>query len=297
MRIGILTDTSPFLYGKDGKYPTDQLFMGWAVGILKKYKDFYQVVTHYGYTGYLGKNHLKITSENYIKQRDLAQNLWIVTAPFADVLSEPRVQGKRLITLEKGSFVELLEERESQVEASPSEHGFVKIRTASEVTGYIPRIAVTKRLDSDGYLYCPPNRRQYYFLRQRGLPEQKFRETAVSFAKSYLRTPYRWAGKSQQGIDCSGLTFMSFLFSGIMIYRDAKIHPNYPVKSIPPERIKPGDLLYFPGHIALYLGEEKYIHATGNKNSFACVVNSFDKNDDNYREDLAESLYAVGSIF
>ena len=60
---------------------------------------------------------------------------------------------------------------------------------------------------------------------------------------------------------------------------------------------KRGDALYFPGHIALYLGEGRYIHSTGAYARGGVVINSLDPADPLYREDLVRSLYAVGSVF
>lgn len=296
MRFGIVREPSVFLYDKDLVSPVDQLFMGWAVGILGECGEYYQIVTHYGYPGYLKKDAVKITMEEKLKYRDQKGETRVIAMPFVDVLEEARVQGKRLVTLDKGSFVECAETgRKRDEERSWEQKGFARIKTASGINGYIPQISMVKRLDSDGYLYS--DRQQGYFLRQKVLPEHQFRERVVMFAASYLNTPYRWAGKSQQGIDCSGLTFMCYLFGGVLIYRDAKLHPGYPVKSISFDRIKKGDLLYFPGHIGIYIGDGRYIHATGNEKSFACVINSFFKEDSLYREDLRKSLYAVGSIF
>lgn len=301
MKIGIVKEPSVFLYEKPGKSPVDQLFMGWAVSILGEKDEYYQTVTHYGYSGYLKKENVRITLEEKVQQRDKCKNAWVVSASFADVLLEPKVQGERLITLEKGSFVECMEISDRDREQYNEEHGFVKVCMASGVEGYMPGIALTRRLDNDRYLYSA--RRRNYFYEQGNacgkgnFSEQEFRDKVSAYAWSYLGTPYRWAGKSGEGIDCSGLVFMCYLFCGCLIYRDAKIHPGYPIKSISFEKMKKGDLLYFPGHVAMYIGEGRYIHATGNKNSFSCVINSLWEGDSMYRKDLRKSLYAVGSIF
>ena len=63
------------------------------------------------------------------------------------------------------------------------------------------------------------------------------------------------------------------------------------------ENKKPGDALFFPGHVALYLGEGRYIHSTGAAVSGGVVINSLETSDPLYREDLVKCLYAVGSIF
>ena len=63
------------------------------------------------------------------------------------------------------------------------------------------------------------------------------------------------------------------------------------------ENKKPGDALFFPGHVALYLGEGRYIHSTGAAASGGVVINSLEPSDPLYREDLVKCLYAVGSVF
>lgn len=87
-------------------------------------------------------------------------------------------------------------------------------------------------------------------------------ERAVATARLYLGTPYRWGGRGPQGIDCSGLCFMAYALNGFLLWRDAKIPEGAPLKQIPFEEAKPGDLLYFPGHMALYLGEGRILHAS-----------------------------------
>lgn len=139
-----------------------------------------------------------------------------------------------------------------------------------------------------------------YFRRichSNNLDEAAFRQGLVKSALSYLGTQYRWGGKSSQGIDCSGLVFMSYLENGVLIYRDARMEEGYPMKSILKDELKPGDAIYFPGHVALYLGEGKYIHSTGHFKSAGVVINSLNPEDRDYREDLAQKIAAYGSIF
>jgi cell wall-associated NlpC family hydrolase len=59
----------------------------------------------------------------------------------------------------------------------------------------------------------------------------------------------------------------------------------------------PGDLMYFPGHIAMYLGDGAYIQSTAKVGNSGVVINSLDPASPYYRADLAESWYASGSIF
>jgi cell wall-associated NlpC family hydrolase len=88
---------------------------------------------------------------------------------------------------------------------------------------------------------------------------------------------------------------MSYWLNGVSIYRDASIQPGFPVKEISQEELQPGDTLYFPGHIALYLGEGNYVHSTGSQGGV--VLNSLDPTSPKYYKKHHDELYARGSIF
>ena len=134
-------------------------------------------------------------------------------------------------------------------------------------------------------------------VQRTGIEEEQFRRDVVETARTYLGVQYRWGGRSTPGLDCSGLTSESYMLNGILTYRDANIVEGYPVHEIERKDMKPGDLLYFPGHIAMYTGEGRYIHSTGRAGSGGVVYNSLCPDDKLYRKDLADGLYAVGSIF
>lgn len=268
---------------------TDELLMGWAVGIIEEGSVWLKIVTHYGYYGYLLRDSVRYVEPEELRHRDESGQVVCIRRAFADVMEKPKVQARIISTLGRGSFVRVLAEQEN---------GYRMVELADCSRGYVPCVAYKCRKDNDGYLY-ERNPGSYFLrqMRQQKIDEKTFREQTVCSARSFLGVQYRWGGKSSAGIDCSGLTFMSYLMNGILIYRDASMPWEYPVREISQDMMQPGDLIYFPGHIAMYIGGCRYIHSTGNKNSFGCVINSLSAADQDYREDLATQILAVGSIF
>ena len=87
----------------------------------------------------------------------------------------------------------------------------------------------------------------------------------IQSALSYLEVPYKWGGKTPMGIDCSGLVFMSYLLAGFTIYRDAIL--TKPLREISAEEMAPSDIIFFEGHVAIYLGSGNIIHASSKNGS------------------------------
>ena len=160
------------------------------------------------------------------------------------------------------------------------ENGWTKVRLVDGREGYTQ----TSILDT-------------YHAQPLSADEDTLRKALCDAALLYQGTQYRWGGKSPMGIDCSGLCSMAYMLCGVLIYRDAKIMEGFPMHEISLDNIKPGDLLFFPGHVAMYLGEGRYIHSTGRKGDDGVVFNSLDPNAPDYRADLVARITQVGSIF
>ncbi len=249
----------------------DEDFYGRKVEILSRENDeWYKIRTHYNYSGYVHVSQLLFDEEKI--------NIWdavdkkLVVQPYADVLSVPKVQGFHQMSLTKGALVGILE--------NANEDGWVKVLLCDGRCGYMKEKFLGSFLTS----YSLDN-------------EDKLRKNIVNTALTYMGTQYRWGGKSPLGIDCSGLCSVAYMLNGVIIYRDAAIAEGFPIHEISYERMKPADLLYFPGHIAMYIGDGKYVHSTGKNGSDGVVINSLNPRDKEYRVDLFHNLKAVGSLF
>ncbi|WP_330166321.1 NlpC/P60 family protein [Halobacterium sp. KA-6] len=54
------------------------------------------------------------------------------------------------------------------------------------------------------------------------------------------------------------------------------------------DELRAGDLLFFPGHVAISTGGERFVHAYGPANEV--TENSLDSSDDSYVANLDESF-------
>ncbi len=245
----------------------DEVLHGMIVNVVRAFGDWLEIITDYYYKGFLHKKYLLLNEEALDFWE--SNKLHFINHYSADVLSKPVVQANIIINLTLGCFV---------IKTEEVYDGYTKIILPGGTFGYIRNVYLNKPIDKELYM-----------------DERVFRERVVETARSYLTTQYRWGGKTPLGIDCSGLCFMAYYLNGVVIFRDSEINSALPIKKIPLSSIKFGDLLYFPGHVAMYIGSGKIIHSSIANNGV--FINSIIEHDADYNAKLAKTIKYAGSIF
>ncbi len=81
--------------------------------------------------------------------------------------------------------------------------------------------------------------------------------------KSYLNCKYKWGGKTHRGIDCSALVQIFYKFNKRYFPRDTIDQISYKKGKKTKKKFKPGDIIYWNGHVAVCINSKKLIHAYG----------------------------------
>ncbi|MFF1416165.1 NlpC/P60 family protein [Streptomyces sp. NPDC058280] len=85
---------------------------------------------------------------------------------------------------------------------------------------------------------------------------------AIGYARAQIGKPYVWGGAGPRGYDCSGLVMRAWAKAGVKLPRTTW-NQKHAGKATTRASLVPGDLVlsYGDGHIALYIGHGKVIHA------------------------------------
>lgn len=197
------------------------------------------------YSGWINDIQLAFKTEEQISEY-IAAPKFICTAEHAYIHEDPSEDSGHISDIVMGELV-----RRTGVQNG----SWTKVRLANDAEGWIPSRAV-EPFDE--------------WTRTR---EPSF-DNLYRIAKKFRGTTYMWGGTSIKYVDCSGLTRNLYFMNGILLPRDASQQVLIG-KEIPLDmsQWQPGDLLFFGtpatktapmkvGHVAMYLGDGRLIHAS-----------------------------------
>ena len=83
--------------------------------------------------------------------------------------------------------------------------------------------------------------------------------------KLFLNCPYKWGGKTFEGIDCSALVQIFYKFNNNFFPRDTMDQVRQKKGTKIKKKFNKGDIIFWKGHVAVCIDSSKLIHAYGPK--------------------------------
>jgi cell wall-associated NlpC family hydrolase len=242
----------------------NQTLLGTIVPILDKRDEFYLIQNWDSYWGWVNKHTLIIGDQTLAENWHQAKRV-IFTANYGLVHTKPEENSDAITDLVPCSVIKKLEEGTK----------YTKVQLPDQQTGFVENALIADEMEQ-----------QKVKVSLQRIAEQ---------AKKFLGVPYLWGGTSPKGFDCSGFVQIVFRLLNVNLPRDSgpmsRVGQNIPIEH-GSQDFQTGDLLFFGksikriNHVAIYLGDDLYIHSRGKVG-----INSLNPRHPLY-EDYLKGLFA-----
>lgn len=224
-----------------------QGLLGMPLRVWDKEGDWFLIQTPDGYLGWMDAHGFQLMDEEQFSSWNTARKV-IITNPFTFTYQRADENSQTVSDLVAGDILKFVrkEGRYFEVEYPDGRGGFILQKSALLYTDWLSSLSFS---------------------------EDDLERTA----RKMLGIPYLWGGTSYKGMDCSGFTKTVYFLNGWILPRDAsqQVRIGQLVDTSKGfANLRKGDLLFFGtpasahsseivSHVGMWLGENKFIHASG----------------------------------
>lgn len=255
---------------------------GYSVCEVLEEKDGWYKIKSGDVTGYVSKDYILTGYEANVKAMEKMTAVLEVKCDKLNVRKEPSTDCSVATKVSKGSHLDIIEnEKDGWYKAAINGlEGYVSAEYVDVVYTLPTAEKIVEVVVSTGSSSGSGNKgsssgKDYTYVN----PEaSKKAQEIINYAYQFLGNRYVYGGNSlTNGIDCSGFVKQIFGKFGYSLPRTSKQYLSGVGTTIPLNQIQPGDILVYKysgggGHVAIYIGNGKIIHAA-NERAGICIGN------------------------
>lgn len=146
----------------------------------------------------------------------------------------------------------------------------------------IPGWVKVETADGEGYISTEfaSVADMYQYAEKPQVSEQKESSSGgsvTSYALQFLGNPYVWGGTSlTKGVDCSGFVMQVYAHYGISLPHSSSALRGVG-RGVSYSEAQPGDIICYSGHVAIYLGGGRIVHASNPKDGIKVSTATYKK--------------------
>jgi hypothetical protein len=276
--FGIVTVSVGNVRAKPGEKEelTSQALLGTVIKLLKKKEGYYYVQLPDRYLGWM--DHLSFSAEDRAGAKAWQSSPKVIVLEyFAIVREQPAAASAPVCDAVLGCVLRSAGIRD----------GWTRVQLADGRSGFLPDSAV----------------QDFEIWKSRCKPTA---EDIEATAMKLMGIPYLWGGASVKGMDCSGFTKTVYSLNGVELLRDADEQATMGIGIDAGnnfEHLHKGDLIFFTRHagekeprhithVAIYLGDRKFIHSSGRVR-----IGSFDRGSPHFEPSLLARYACARRLF
>ncbi|MGI6108050.1 MAG: NlpC/P60 family protein [Lachnospiraceae bacterium] len=258
--LGVVVNVAHYLNMRSGPSLDAEvcgvIFPYCGVNVLEEENNGWDLIESGGAKGYVSSKYIETGKEAVKLAAEHCRYQAYVTAEKVVVRTDPSEDSDEITSIVQGDYFDCLSE----------DGNWVEIEIAEDLGGYVPASSVTT-----GY------RMEEAIVFGFDDSVSNIRKNIINTAFEYYGNKYVWGGTDlENGVDCSGFTQQIYGMFGVTLTRNSYTQVGEG-KAVDEKDVKPGDLLFYygripgqVGHVAIYIGNGKIIHAASEKKGI-CV--------------------------
>lgn len=237
-----------------------------ACEILEEKNGWYKIKSG-DVTGYVSADYILTGYDANVKAMEKMDRVLAVNCDKLNIRELPSTDCAVSTKVAKGTHLQIVEDLKD---------GWYKV-TVNNLTGYV----ASEYVDD---IYTLPTATKIethnYGSYNTNEPVPQVAIDLINYAYQFLGNPYKWGGNSlTKGIDCSGFVKQIYAKFGYNLPRTSKAFRTGVGTTVSVSNARPGDIFVYKysansGHVAIYIGNGKIIHAA-NERAGICIGSAF----------------------